>query len=106
MGHPSLASDVIEEFRAPVVESLVLRLVNTRAVTRADFVTRPAGGCFLTDQGRIKFLRSFERKMATLVRHSHSGFRVPYRRCIDLQVQDLRRHILGEIADYRPMVIR
>ncbi len=36
-GHPALASDLIEEFRAPVVDSLVIYLINSGTLEAKDF---------------------------------------------------------------------
>ena len=53
--HAALVSDLLEEFRAPIVDSLVLYLVNRRMIDAgADFEFRD-GGCFLNQAGRKKF---------------------------------------------------
>lgn len=43
--HPALVSDLIEEFRAPIVDSLVLMMLNQHAIAPSDFVFRD-GGCY------------------------------------------------------------
>ena len=43
-GRPSLALDLLEPFRSPLVDRLTLRLVNERILTAADFGRRMAGG--------------------------------------------------------------
>ncbi|NJL02706.1 MAG: CRISPR-associated endonuclease Cas1 [Spirulinaceae cyanobacterium SM2_1_0] len=61
--HAALASDLIEEFRAPLVDALVLYLINTRQIQPgADFEWRD-GGCFLNDRGRRTFLQTWLRRM-------------------------------------------
>jgi CRISPR-associated protein Cas1 len=61
--HAALASDLIEEFRAPIVDSLVLWLVNTGVMkARSDFEYRDSG-CFLNDFGRPKYLKYFVQRM-------------------------------------------
>jgi len=50
--HPALASDLIEEFRAPIVDSLVLYLVNSKVLTPADFSRLANGPCLLRDSAR------------------------------------------------------
>ncbi|NEO26065.1 MAG: CRISPR-associated endonuclease Cas1 [Kamptonema sp. SIO4C4] len=60
--HAALASDLIEEFRAPLVDSLMLELVNGRIVQLQDFEYRD-GGCFLNESGRRKYLQGFVRRM-------------------------------------------
>jgi CRISPR-associated protein Cas1 len=61
--HAALASDLIEEFRAPIVDSLMLYLVNRRVMdAEADF-DRVEGACYLNDAGRKKWLRAFVQRM-------------------------------------------
>src|SRR5262249_1072083 len=62
-GKPSLALDLMEEFRAVIADSVVLTLINNGSVTRADFlVWREA--CQLTDEGRKKFFAAYEQRRA------------------------------------------
>jgi CRISPR-associated protein Cas1 len=104
--HPALASDLIEEFRAPIVDSLVLYLVNSKIFTPTDFSRLPDGPCLLKDAARKTFLRAFEQKMATQITHPHTGTVVDYRRCLDLQVYQMAEWIRGEVSAYQPMKMR
>lgn len=107
--HPALTSDLIEEFRAPIVDSLVLYLVNAKILTAADFyrpTVDPPGACLLRDQGRKTFLKHFEQEMATAITHPHTGETADWRRAMDLQVAHMRQWIVGEVSEYRPMEIR
>ncbi|MFS8911528.1 CRISPR-associated endonuclease Cas1 [Synechococcus sp. H60.3] len=61
--HAALVSDLLEEFRAPIVDSLVLWLVNSGVMDiQEDFEYRD-GGCFLNDAGRKKYLKAFLQRM-------------------------------------------
>jgi CRISPR-associated protein Cas1 len=107
-GHPALASDIIEEFRAAIVESLVLYLVNSKILTAGDFAMPKEEGlpCLLSDGARKLFIHHFEEKMNASMTHPHTDFKVDYRRCINLQVMEMARCIRGEIQEYRPMEVR
>ncbi len=107
-GHPALASDLIEEFRAPIVESLVLYLVNSKILSAKDFALpkEPGLPCLLSDEARKLFIHHFEQKMNSSITHPHTDFKVDYRRCINLQVVEMARCIKGEAAEYRPMEVR
>lgn len=63
-GRPSLALDLLEPFRAPLVDRLALRLVNERILTGADFGTRMAGsavgGVILLPDSFQKYLAAYE----------------------------------------------
>jgi CRISPR-associated protein Cas1 len=98
-GRPSLALDLEEEFRPLVADSTVLTLVNTGEVTAASFIRR-AGGVALTDAGRRAVLTAYERRMDTLVTHPLFGYRISYRRVLEVQARLLGRVLLGEIAEY------
>lgn len=98
-GRPSLALDLMEEFRPLVVDSTVLSLINNREVGKSDFVRR-GDAVALTRDGRKKVLAAYERRMATEVRHPIFGYTVSYRRLLEVQARLLSRHVLGEIPIY------
>ncbi len=104
--HPALASDLIEEFRAPIVDSLVLYIVNSKIMKPTDFSRLPNGPCLLSNEARKTFLRFFEQKMATQITHPHTGTVADYRRCLDLQVCHMVEWIRGEVTAYQPMRMR
>lgn len=66
--HAALASDLIEEFRAPIVDSLVLYLVNRGVVDADQDFEHHDGGCYLNDSGRKKYLRAFLQRMEETVK--------------------------------------
>lgn len=107
-GHPALVSDLIEEFRAPVVDALVLSLVLNGRLAADDFsyAETPDKACLLSDEARKQFIHAFEAKMNAAVTHPATGRRLDYRRCIDEQVQIMASVIRGKQASYRPMVLR
>lgn len=98
-GRPALALDVAEEFRPLVAESVVLALVNNGEIRPSDFRVR-AGGVALTADGRRRVLRAWERRLQTEVRHPTFGYRVTYRRVLEVQARLLAAHVLGEVPEY------
>jgi CRISPR-associated protein Cas1 len=108
MGHPALVSDLIEEFRALVVDSIVWNLVLNERLSPDDF-TLPASathGCRMNDSARTRFIREMEKKLNTAVIHPVSGLKLDYRRCIEHQVNQLAAVIRGSQTDYIPMTSR
>jgi CRISPR-associated endonuclease Cas1 len=104
-----LASDLIEEFRAPVVDSLVLYLVNSRLLTAKDFYrpsSDPAAACLLRDDGRKVFLKHFELRMADSITHPLLRQSVSWRRAMEAQVVHMAQWIKGEVAEYQPLLTR
>ena len=98
-GRPSLALDLMEEFRPLVVDSAVLSMINNRELAKSDFVRR-GGAVALTGEGRKKVLAAYERRMATEVKHPIFGYPVSYRRLLEVQARLLSRHVQGEIPTY------
>ncbi len=98
-GRLALALDLMEEFRPIVADSVVINLVNTGAITGGDFIRRGVG-VTLSPEGRKKFLRAWERRLAEQVTHPLFGYRVSYRRIFEMQSRLLARHLTGELAAY------
>lgn len=98
-GRPALALDLCEEFRPIIAESTVLRLVNNGEVSARDFIVR-AGGVALTTSGRRAVLAAYERRLAQEVTHPRFGYRVSYRRILEVQARLLAAYLLGEVDDY------
>jgi CRISPR-associated protein Cas1 len=98
-GRASLALDLMEPFRPLVADSAVLSAINTRMVTERVFV-RAGGSVALTPEGRKAFFRAYEQRMDTLVTHPLFGYRVNYRRMLEIQARLLARVLTGELADY------
>lgn len=117
---PSLALDLIEEFRTPIVDSLVLTLVNKRMLGPADFeqVDRdePADApraarhaqpaIHLTRNGLRVFFREFADRLETEASHPVAGRRLSYRKIFEVQARLAAKTITGEVPAYQPFVWR
>ncbi|HEX5115099.1 MAG TPA: CRISPR-associated endonuclease Cas1 [Pseudonocardiaceae bacterium] len=104
-GRPALALDLAEEFRPLIADSVTLGLLNNGEISSSDFIRR-AGGVALTPQARRTVLRAYERRLATEIKHPIFGYRISYRRVLDVQARLLAAHLVGEVPDYTPMVTR
>lgn len=98
-GRPALALDVAEEFRPLVADSVVITVLNNGEIGPADF-RRLGVGVVLTEHGRRKFLRAYERRLEMEVRHPLFGYRLSYRRLFELQLRLLAAALLGEVDRY------
>lgn len=98
-GRPALALDLMEEMRPLLGDSAVITALNTGVVTAEDFLLG-ATGCALKAPGRKRFIESYERRMDQLVTHPIFGYRVSYRRILEVQARLLSRVLLGEIPEY------
>lgn len=98
-GRPALALDLMEEFRPLVADSAVLTAINTRMVTSDDFV-RVGSAVGLQPRGRKGLLRAYEQRIDALVTHPLFGYRVNYRRVLEIQARLLARVVTGELPAY------
>lgn len=98
-GRPALALDLMEGFRPLIADSVVIGAVNTGMVGAGDFI-RVGPAVALTPSGRKGFLRAYEQRMDTLVTHPLFGYRVNYRRVLEIQTRLLARLLSGEVQRY------
>jgi CRISPR-associated protein Cas1 len=107
-GHPALVSDVIEEFRAIVVDAVVLNLAMNRRLTPEQFTTPAQDGepCLLDDAARTLFVRELEKKLNSRLTHPRTGLSLDYRRCMEHQVRHLAAVIQGREERYVPLVLK
>lgn len=103
--HAALASDLIEEFRAPIVDSLVLQLVNTKVIkSEADF-TYKNGGSYLNSSGRQKYLKTFVKRMEEIVK-TQNGEQQPRWSLLTQQVKLFKQFVYNPGQGYQPYLIR
>lgn len=98
-GRPALALDLMEEFRPIIADSVVLTAINTGVVNESDFI-RSSLGVAMKPEGRKRFMRAYERRLEEEVTHPVFGYRISYRRVLEVQCRLLGRHLLGEIESY------
>ncbi|MDQ1295525.1 MAG: CRISP-associated protein Cas1 [Actinomycetota bacterium] len=104
-GRPALALDLAEEFRPLIADSTVIGLINKSRI-RSAHLTRRSGGCQIDRDGRRAVIAEYERRMGQEVKHPVFGYRVTYRRALDVQARLLAAHLTGEIDEYTPFTTR
>jgi CRISP-associated protein Cas1 len=92
---PYLAFDLMEEFRSPVVDSLVIKLLNSASFKKSDFETALNGGVYLEGVARRSFFRYFEARMSEEISHPDLQTVVTYRYAIQLQIRRYKRSLLS-----------
>jgi CRISPR-associated endonuclease Cas1/CRISPR-associated protein Cas4 len=98
-GRPSLALDLMEEFRPLIVDSTVLTAINSKEM-RPSYFDRRGKAIVLTKEGRRAFIGAFERRLRSTIRHPLFGYEVTYRRALHIQARLLARAIQGDIPAY------
>ncbi|MGQ9632206.1 MAG: CRISPR-associated endonuclease Cas4g/Cas1g [bacterium] len=104
-GKPSLALDIMEEFRPIFADAVAITLVNKNMVSEEDFYME-GQACFLTDAGRKKFYRVYEAKKKDEITHPVFKYKIPYRRAFELQARILAKCLTGEVERYIPFTVK
>ena len=104
-GRPALALDLMEPFRPLIVDSAVITAINTEMVGSRDLL-QVGESVALTPAGRKAFFRAYELRMDTLVTHPLFGYRVSYRRLLEIQTRLLAKVLEGELEEYPVFVTR
>jgi len=108
-GHPALCSDLMEEWRSLIVDSLVMHLVNKRSSTLEDFQP-PAenGAVYMTKDASKRFIAAFEEKIRTTSNYlPYVDFPVSFRRAMELQAGQLIKAIEKQDPSlYQAVVLR
>jgi len=105
IAHAALASDLIEEFRAPIVDSLVLWLINSKVVSAQNDFDYRDGGCFLNDTGRKKYFKAFRERMEEQLQ-TDSTEKQPRWHTFTTQVKAYKQFVYNPIQLYKPYQIR
>ena len=104
-GHAALASDLVEEWRAIIVDSIVLTLINRREIQSSDFENSPEG-MRLTKAALTRFFQRYDARVNDEVFVPGIQGSTTYRRCFELQVRHFTRVLLGEEPTYQPFAAR
>lgn len=108
-GHPSLCSDLMEEWRPVIADSLVMSMVCKHSVVQDDFLDpAPSGGVYLKADAAKRFIAEFEKKIRTQARYlAYVDFPVSFRRAIELQAGQYVKAIEAQDSTpYQSVVIR
>ena len=107
--HPTLASDMMEEWRAVIVDATAMSMINGHEIQKEHFnFSMDEPGCYLTRDGLKIYLNKLERKFQTEVRYlKYVDYAVSFRRGIFLQMEHLAKAIEeGNANLYEPITIR
>ena len=86
---------MMEEFRPLIVDSVVLTLINRNELTNDDFLNTTKG-TLLKDSARRQFWRAWTRRLDTEITHPSFGYKMSYRRMMEVQMRQLWRFCRGE----------
>ncbi|MBX9592297.1 MAG: type I-C CRISPR-associated endonuclease Cas1c [Hyphomonadaceae bacterium] len=105
-GRPSLALDLVEEFRPFFADRLVLSLVNRRQLAAKDFRRLDNGATLLSEDGRKAVLIAYQERKRDEIQHPFLDEKVSMGLLWHVQAQLLARHLRGDLDAYPPFVWR
>lgn len=117
-GRPSLACDLVEEYRTFMGDRLVLTLLNRKVVSPDDFVYRENKCKNYVDEEEMKakrpvemkpevcraFIGAYEKMMAKGISYGPQGRITSYRMLILHQVRSFARYLINEEQEYKPFL--
>jgi CRISPR-associated protein Cas1 len=102
---PALACDLTEEFRAPLVDRMVLDFLSSENVGTADFNSTPRG-CWMRPEVRHKFIERFETLMWQPVEDGNRKTSRNWRGQIQRQAVNIAQLLLEKLNAYQPFAWR
>ena len=105
-GRPSLALDIMEEFRPYLADRLALTLVNRQQITASDFVRTEVGGFILKENARKVLLTAWQERKRDEVEHTFLKEKMTVGMLIHMQARLLARYIRGDMDAYPPFAMR
>lgn len=103
-GRPSLALDLMEEFRPFFADRLVLSLINLRQVQANDFNHGESGAVTMTDEARKVVLVAYQKRKQEESLHPFLEEKASLGVFFHLQARLLARHLRGDIDGYPPVL--
>lgn len=103
--HAALASDLIEEFRSPIIDSLVLWLINTKVMDVDQDFAYYNSGCYLNNNGRGKYIKYFLQRLAEEIQNQKEE-KQPRWDLITQQIKNFKTFVYQPTNIYQPYQIR
>ncbi|MFW6163928.1 MAG: type I-C CRISPR-associated endonuclease Cas1c [Planctomycetota bacterium] len=103
-GRPSLALDLMEEFRAYLADRLALTLVNQRQVQGKGFEASESGAVWMDDPTRKTVLVEYQKRKQQDIQHPFLGEKTTVGLLVHLQARLLARYLRGDLDGYPPFL--
>ena len=105
-GRPSMALDLMEEFRSFLIDRLVFALINRKQIKASDFTKTEVGGYKLTDDARKQVLIAYQNRKQDTITHPFLEEKTTIGLLIHLQARLLARVLRGDLDAYPPFLWR
>lgn len=104
-GRPSLALDLVEEFRA-FADRFVLTLINRQQIQKEDIEEKIGGVYRMKDNARKRFIEAYQKRKLEEIQHPVLGHRCRVGDLPLYQARLLARTIRGDLEQYPPFLWR
>jgi CRISPR-associated protein Cas1 len=101
---PSLALDLMEEFRPWLADRLAVTLINRQQIAPEHFVEREGGAVEFSDTGRKLVIKAYQERKQETLKHPLLDQNLRLAQMPYIQARILARHLRGDIAEYVPLV--
>lgn len=105
-GRPSLALDLMEEFRPFFVDRLALSLINLRQIQGPGFKQLENGAVIMNDETRKNVLAAYQQRKKEEILHPFVQERLPIGLLFHLQALLFARFLRGDLDAYPPFIWR
>lgn len=105
-GRPSLALDLMEEFRPVLADRLVLSLINRQQVNPKGFRTSESGAVLMNEATRKEFLLAYQKRKQEEIRHPFLGEKMEVGLLPHVQALLMARYLRGDLDAYPPFLWR
>jgi len=101
---PSLALDLMEEFRPWLADRLAVTLVNRQQISSTDFAEREGGAVEFTERGRKAVIKAYQERKQEMLQHPLLEQNLRIAQLPFIQARILARYLRGDIQAYVPFV--
>lgn len=101
-GRPSLALDIIEEFRPVIADRLILSLINRKQIKAKNFTCTETGGVMMDDAARRAILTSYQERKRDELMHPFLNEKIALGLVFHAQAMLFSAFLRGDIDGYPP----
>ena len=105
-GRPSLALDLMEEFRAILADRVALSLINLNQVSGKGFTTTESGAVVMDNDTRKTVLQTWQKKKQEMIQHPFLDEKIEVGLLPHAQALLLARHLRGDLDAYPPFLLK
>ncbi len=106
-GRPSLALDLMEEFRPLIVDAVVLNAINHELLKPEDFEQESLSKAVSLKKESLKFfLKVYEQKKQSKFKHPVFKRQCTYQESFEWQARLMAKYLMGETDKYPPLILK